>query len=130
MRAGEIRDHLLESPLFGARLSIVASMVVVLTFLLFLRLAYIQIANYRHFATLSQENRIKPVPIAPVRGSILDRNGVVLAQNYPLLTLEVIPDQVDEMGGVVSEIGNIDTLHERDLKLFARQLRERPRFEA
>jgi penicillin-binding protein 2 len=130
MRAGEIRDHLRESRLFGARLSIVASAVVVLTVLLFLRLAYIQIANYRHFATLSQENRIKPVPIAPVRGSILDRNGVVLAQNYPVLTLEVIPDQVDDMGGLLDEIGKIITLNERDLKLFARQLRERPRFES
>jgi penicillin-binding protein 2 len=130
MRAGEIRDHLRESRLFGARLSIVASVVVALTGLLFLRLAYIQIINYRHFATLSQENRVKPVPIPPVRGSIFDRNGVVLAQNYPVLTLEVVPDQVDDMGELLTELGKIVTLNERDLKLFAKQLRERPRFEA
>jgi penicillin-binding protein 2 len=130
MRAGEIRDHLRESRLFGARLSIVASVVVALTGLLFLRLAYIQIVNYRHFATLSQENRVRPVPIPPVRGTIFDRNGVVLAQNYPVLTLEVVPDQVDDMGEMLAEIGKIVTLNERDLKLFAKQLRERPRFEA
>jgi len=130
MRAGEIRDHLRESRLFGARLSIVATTVVALTALLFLRLAYIQIVNYRHFATLSQENRVKPVPIPPVRGTIFDRNGVVLAQNYPVLTLEVVPDQVEDMGGLLDEIGKIVTLNERDLKLFARQLRERPRFES
>ena len=130
MRAGEIRDHLRESRLFGARLSIVASMVVVLTLLLFLRLAYIQIVNYRHFATLSQENRVKPVPIPPVRGTIFDRNGVVLAQNYPVLTLEVVPDQVEDMGGLLDELGKVVTLNERDLKLFAKQLRERPRFES
>ncbi len=130
MRAGEIRDHLRDSRLFGARLSIVASVVVALTALLFLRLAYIQIVNYRHFTTLSQENRIKLVPIPPVRGSILDRNGVVLAHNYPVLTLEVIPDQVNDMGELLVEIGKIVTLNERDLKLFAKQLRERPRFES
>lgn len=130
MRAGEIRDHLRESRLFGARLSVVATVVMALTALLFLRLAYIQIVNYRHFATLSQENRIKPVPIPPVRGSIFDRNGVVLAQNYPVLTLEVIPDQVADMGAVLAGLGKIVTLSERDLKLFARQLRERPRFES
>jgi penicillin-binding protein 2 len=98
--------------------------------LLFLRLAYIQIVNYRHFSTLSQENRVKPVPIPPVRGTIFDRNGVVLAQNYPVLTLEVIPDQVEDMGELLKELGKIVTLNERDLKLFARQLRERPRFES
>ena len=130
MRAGEIRDHLRESRLFGARLSVVTSVVVALTALLFLRLAYIQIVNYRHFATLSQENRIKPVPIPPVRGSIFDRNGVVLAQNYPVLTLEVVPDQVEDMGGLLTGLGKIVTLNERDLKLFAKQLRERPRFES
>ena len=130
MRAGEIRDHLRESRLFGARLSVVATVVMALTALLFLRLAYIQIVNYRHFATLSQENRIKPVPIPPVRGSIFDRNGVVLAQNYPVLTLEVIPDQVADMGAVLSGLGKIVTLSARDLKLFAKQLRERPRFES
>jgi penicillin-binding protein 2 len=130
MRAGEIRDHLRESRLFGARLTIVASVVVALTAVLFLRLAYIQIINYRHFATLSQENRVKPVPIPPVRGTIFDRNGVVLAQNYPVLTLEVIPDQVDDIGTLLVELGKIVTLGERDLKLFAKQLRERPRFES
>jgi len=130
MRAGEIRDHLRESRLFGARLSVVTSVVVALTALLFLRLAYIQIVNYRHFATLSQENRIKPVPIPPVRGSIFDRNGVVLAQNYPVLTLEVVPDQVQDMGELLAGLGKIVTLNPRDLKLFAKQLRERPRFES
>ena len=130
MRAGEIRDHLRESRLFGARLSVVTSVVLALTALLFLRLAYIQIVNYRHFATLSQENRIKPVPIPPVRGSIFDRNGVVLAQNYPVLTLEVIPDQVEDMDAVLTGLGKLVTLSERDLKLFAKQLRERPRFES
>jgi penicillin-binding protein 2 len=70
------------------------------------------------------------VPIPPVRGFILDRNGVVLAQNYPVLTLEVVPDQVEDMGLLLKELGKIVTLNERDLKLFARQLRERPRFES
>ena len=130
MRTGEIRDHLRESRLFGTRLSVVAIAVVALVAILVLRLAYLQIINYRHYATLSQENRINPVPIPPVRGFILDRNGVVLAQNYPVLTLEIVPDQVDDMSQLLDEIGKIVTLNEKDLKLFAKQLRERPRFES
>lgn len=130
MVAGRIRDDLRESRLFGARLVVVAGVVVFLVALLVLRLGYLQIVNYRHFATLSQENRINPIPIPPPRGYILDRNGVVLAQNYPVMTLEVVPDQVQDMGRLLAELGKIVTLTERDLKLFAKQLRERPRFEA
>ncbi len=130
MRAGEIRDNLRESRLFGSRLTIVGVFVLVLVLVLFVRLAWLQLVNYRHFSTLSQENRIKPVPIPPVRGFILDRNDVVLAQNYPVLTLEVIPDQVSDMGELLKELAKIVTLNEKDLLLFARQLRERPRFES
>jgi penicillin-binding protein 2 len=130
MREGQIRDHLRESRLFGTRLSVVAVAIIVLVAILVLRLAYLQIVNYRHYATLSQENRVNPVPIPPVRGNILDRNGVVLAQNYPVLTLEIVPDQVDDMGELLEALGKIITLNEKDLKLFARQLRERPRFES
>jgi len=130
MVAGRIRDDLRESRLFGARLTVVAGVVVTLLSVLVFRLAYLQLVNYRHYSTLSQENRINPVPIPPPRGFIIDRNGVVLAQNYPVMTLEVIPDQVDDMGKMLTEIGKIVTLTERDLKLFAKQLRDRPRFES
>jgi len=130
MRAGEIRDSLRESRLFGSRLMVVGGVVVALLLILVLRLGWLQIVSYRHYATLAQDNRIKPVPIAPVRGFIFDRNGVVLAQNYPVLTLEIIPDQVDDMGELLKELGQFVTLSERDLKLFAKQLRERPRFES
>ena len=129
MAGGEIRDHLRESRLFGARVTILGGIVLALMAILWLRLAWLQLVNYRHYATLSQDNRIRPIPIPPVRGFILDRNGVILAQNYPVLTLEVVPDQVEDMGALLHELGKIVTLNERDLKLFAKQLRERPRFE-
>ena len=130
MQPGQLRDNLRESRLFGARLVVVAGTVLVLVGILVLRLAYLQILNYRYFATLAQDNRIRPVPIPPVRGFILDRQGVLLAQNYPVLTLEVVPDQVEDMGQLLTELGKIVTLNERDLRLFAKQLRERPRFES
>jgi len=130
MAGSEIRDHLRESRLFGARVTIVGSIVLVLMALLWLRLAWLQLVNYRHYATLSQDNRVRPIPIPPVRGFILDRHGVVLAQNHPVLTLEVVPDQVEDMGALLQELGKIITLSPRDLEKFARLLRERPRFEA
>jgi penicillin-binding protein 2 len=125
-----LKDTLRESRLFGARLVVMAGIIAVLMGLLVLRLAWLQLVSYKHYSTLAQVNRINPVPIPSPRGLILDRRGVVLAQNYPVLTIEVIPDQVDDMNALLEEIGKTVRLTERDLKLFRKQLRDRPRFEA
>jgi penicillin-binding protein 2 len=37
------------------------------------------------------------VPIAPTRGLIVDRNGVVIAQNVSAYTLELQPGRIEEM---------------------------------
>ena len=130
MSGTPIKDYLRESRLFNTRISIVVGIIAVLIFILLLRLADLQILNHRYYATLSQENSISPVPIPPVRGLILDRNGVVLAQNYPVLTLEIVPNQVKNMKTLLSELGKIVTLNDRDLKNFYKQLRDRPRFDS
>ncbi|MHB8621854.1 MAG: penicillin-binding protein 2 [Sulfuricaulis sp.] len=125
-----IKDHFRETRLFNARLSVVGVIVVILILSLLLRLAYLQIFAHRHYETLSQANRIKPIPIQPPRGLILDRNGVVLAQNYPVYTLVVIPEQVDDMDSLLAELGQVVNLNEADLANFRKQLIERPRFES
>jgi penicillin-binding protein 2 len=125
-----IKNHFRETRLFNARLSVIGVILVTLILALLLRLAYLQIFAHRHYETLSQANRIKPIPIQPPRGLILDRNGVILAQNYPVYTLVVIPEQVDDMDSLLEDLGRVVNLNEADLKNFHKQLRERPRFES
>jgi penicillin-binding protein 2 len=124
-----IKDHFRETRIFNARLTIAAAIALVLIGLLGLRLMYLQIFAHRHYETLSQANRVRPIPIPSPRGLILDRNGVVLAQNFPIYTLELVPEQVGKMDDTLAEIGTLVRLTDTDLKLFRRQLRERPRFE-
>jgi penicillin-binding protein 2 len=125
-----LKDYFRETRVFGTRLMIVAIGVAVLVTLLALRLIYLQTFAHRHYETLSQANRVRPVPIPPPRGLILDRNGVVLAQNYPVYTLELVPEQIKDMGRTLDTLGELIRLTDGDLKQFQRQLRERPRFEA
>ena len=81
-----IKDYFRETRLFNSRLSIAVVVVSLLTFALIARLVYLQIINHRHYVTLSQENRIHPRPIPPVRGRVFDRHGAVLAENRPVFT--------------------------------------------
>jgi len=124
-----LKDYFRETRLFNARLTAAAVLVLGLTLILLVRLVYLQVVSHRHYVTLSQANRIKPIPIPPVRGLILDRYGTVLAQNLPVYTLEIIPEQVDDMDALLAELGEIVRLNPTDLKNFRKQLRRRPRFE-
>src|SRR3989344_1496516 len=125
-----LKNHFRETRLFNARISVIGILVVVLVLTLLLRLAYLQIFAHRHYETLSQANRIKPIPIPAPRGLILDRNGVILEQNHTVYTLEVIPEQVDDMNSLLDEMKGVVQLEESDLKNFKKQLRARPRFES
>ena len=125
-----IKDHFRETRLFNSRLFIAAVIAMLMVVLLLTRLIYLQIVSHKHYATLSQANRIKPIPIPPVRGLILDRNGVVLAHNYPVYTLEVIPEQVKEMDELLATLQGLVNFNEKDLKNFNKLLRTRPRFES
>jgi penicillin-binding protein 2 len=125
-----LKDYFRESRLFNSRLSIAAVVMAILSLLLVARLGYLQLVSHRHYATLSQANRVRPIPIPPVRGLILDRHGVVLAQNFPVYTLEIIPEEVDNINSTVDELKQLVRITESDEKNFRKQLRERPRFEA
>ena len=39
----------------------------------------VQVVEHQHFITLSEDNRVKIVPVAPTRGLIFDRKGEILA---------------------------------------------------
>jgi penicillin-binding protein 2 len=125
-----LKDYFRETRVFYARLTFAVVVVLILSVTLLARLVYLQVINYRHYVTLSQANRIKPVPIQPVRGMILDRKGVILAQNFPVYTLEIVPEQVDDLKTLLDSLGQIVRLTDGDLKNFRKQLRERPRFES
>ena len=55
------------------------------------RLFWIQIVNGSYYKKLSEENRIKLIANPPIRGRLLDRNGVVLADNKLIYSLSVQP---------------------------------------
>lgn len=77
---------------------IVAFAAILLAFgLLMARFVWLQVYQHEHFSTLAQNNRISFVPIPPNRGLIVDRKGVVLAQNYSAYTLELTPAKIPDL---------------------------------
>ncbi len=76
------------------RLNGLIIVVISLVALLICRLAYLQLAEFKRYDTLSLKNQLSIIPIPPTRGIIVDRNEVILADNIPVYALELIPERV------------------------------------
>nr|MCS5583912.1 penicillin-binding protein 2 [Pseudomonadales bacterium] len=92
-----IRDHSAEANLFARRATIAFLIVVAMLGIVLSNLYVLQVKQHEDYQTRSNGNRIKVLPIAPNRGLIYDRNGVLLAENRPVFSLEVIPEQIDDL---------------------------------
>jgi len=71
--------------------------------------------------------RVQIVP--PVRGLILDRNGVLLAENLPSYSLEVVPEQVEDLDQLIKQLGELVSLEARDIERFHERRKRTPRFQ-
>ncbi len=124
-----VRDYLKESRVVQGRIIFLFVIVICLLITLVFRLAYLQIFQHERFATLAQNNRIDMFSLPPVRGLIYDRNGVPLAQNFRVYNLEVLPDKVEDMAGLLDDLGQIVELTPTHLEQFWSLLEKRPSFE-
>jgi penicillin-binding protein 2 len=96
-RQSRIKDAFAEQRLFTVR-GIVAGVIAACCLAAVAgRLFYLQVVKYEYYSTLSQGNRIRTEPIPPSRGLILDRHGVVLAENMPAFNVELVREQVGDV---------------------------------
>ena len=103
------------------RLNLLVDLIIVLSLTLVLRLAYLQISEFKRYQTLSLKNQMSIIPIAPPRGVILDRNGVLLAENIPVYVLEIIPEHVKNIKKTLSGLQKIlPSISNDDLDNFKR----------
>lgn len=123
----------LQRELAGFRLRVVvAAVFVVFAFsLLMARMAYLQVTRHEDLALQAENNRISVVPIVPNRGLIVDRNGVVLANNYSAYTLEITPAKLQSgLEETIDELAGIVAIEARDRRRFRKLLEESKSFES
>ena len=120
----ELRNTEREISRFHLRLAAAALFVLFAFGLLIARLSFLQISKHEELSTQAENNRIAVVPITPNRGLILDRNGVVLANNYSAYTLEIAPGKVANLDATIDELSKIVEIQPRDRKRFKRLLDE------
>jgi len=73
------------------RLAALALVMVGMFTVLSVRLWDLQVVNGSHYRALAEQNRVVRVPVPPERGIVVDRNGVILAENEAGFAVSVIP---------------------------------------
>ncbi|MCX7674026.1 MAG: penicillin-binding protein 2 [Thiobacillaceae bacterium] len=115
---------------YRRRLEAAGYIALALLVLLAVRFFWLQVVQYERYHAMAEENRIALVPVAPPRGTIYDRNGVVLAQNETAFTLELIPDAVGDVDRVIGQLAQLVQITPADIKRFRRLRAEAKGFES
>ncbi|MFT3858994.1 MAG: penicillin-binding protein 2 [Aquabacterium sp.] len=126
----ELKNLEAELGRFRARLWAAAGFVFFCFCLLVLRLWVLQVVRHDDLAMQAENNRIAVVPIVPNRGLIVDRNGVVLANNYSAYTLEITPSKVDDVEATIDTLSHLVEIQPRDRRRFKRLREESKSFES
>jgi len=124
-----IKDNFQEKWQFNRRAIAALVLMVLLLLLVVGRLFDLQVLSHDHFATLSTNNRVKLVAVPPTRGLIYDRNGVLLADNVPSFSLEIIPEQVKNIEETLTRLKAIIRITDDDTRRFFQFLKRKRRFE-
>ena len=118
--AAELRNSERELQQFQLRIGIAGVAMLVAFGILLARFVFLQVMQHDHYRAKAEDNRISIVPIAPNRGLIIDRNGVVVARNYSGYTLEIFPRRVRSVEETIDQLSELIEITPRDRARFKR----------
>ncbi|WP_095504496.1 penicillin-binding protein 2 [Paraferrimonas sedimenticola] len=114
-----MQDHALEAALFRRRALFCFACVVLMISVLVVNLYQLQVVAHKDYQTRSKDNRTRVIPTAPNRGLIFDRNGILIAENRPAFSLQMIPEKVKDSAVALdnlAELMELDAEHIEELK--------------
>src|SRR5277367_25958 len=123
-----MRRDTLREKLFTRRAAILASGQALLLAAIGGRMYQLQILDSQGYTVLADENRISLRLIAPVRGKILDRFGIALAENQQNYHLVIIPEQAGDVAATLDALGALIEVSETDRHRVLREIRRKHAF--
>src|SRR3954470_11705479 len=120
----ELRNAERELYQFHFRVGVAAIAVVAAFGLLAARFVFLQLVQHEAYSAKAEDNRISIVPVAPNRGLVLDRNGVVIARNYSGYELEIKLRKVRNLDATIDEVAELIDVTPRDRSRFRKLLAE------
>jgi len=120
--------HRKELNQFNSRLWLALLLIVLVFSGLVARLAYLQIWQYDHYVTESDDNRQQLQAVAPTRGLIYDTKGQLLAGNRASHNLTLVPERLPGgrkgVDAALADLAQVVSVDADDIKRFKRRLNQ------
>ena len=118
-----LKDSNREKRIYAFRTIVALLFVIVLMGALVFRLYHLQVVNHQYFQTLSDKNRMQLQSIAPNRGLIYDRNGILLADNQPIFSVAIIPEYSESIEHTIHQVSSIIGVSEDQISRFNKRMK-------
>jgi penicillin-binding protein 2 len=113
---------------FTRRAALIAGGKLVLFSTLAARMYYLQVIESERYQTLAEDNRINLRLLAPLRGRILDRNGIEIAANQQNYRLIIVTERSPDVAATLDRLAQLIELPEGDRRRVLREVRRQRGF--
>ena len=111
-----------EKVVFKSRVIFSAIIMLLVSLILILRLFNLQVTKHDYYLEEALGNQMQNLPITPIRGDILDRNGKILATNEFSYILTITPEKVTNLNETLIGLEIRDLITYDDIKKFNKKL--------
>ena len=111
-----------EKVVFKSRVIFSAIIMLLITLILIARLFNLQVTKHDYYLEEALGNQMQNLPITPIRGDILDRNGKILATNEFSYILTITPEKVTNLNETLIGLEIRDLITYDDIKKFNKKL--------
>jgi|TARA_B110000114_G_scaffold165115_1_gene185219 penicillin-binding protein 2 len=117
-----------EKRVFKSRVIVSAIIMLLVTLILILRLFNLQVTKHDYYLEEALGNQMQNLPITPIRGDILDRNGKILATNEFSYRLTITPEKTVNLNDTLIELEINNLITYKDIKKFTKNLSRYKKF--
>ena len=117
-----------ERKVFRSRVIFSVVIMLAMTLILTFRLFNLQIIQHEYYVEEALGNQMQNLPITPIRGDILDRNGKILATNEFSYRLTITPEKVRNLNDTLAELQINEYIDSKDVERFNKNLNRYKKF--
>ncbi|MDX9861432.1 MAG: penicillin-binding protein 2 [Rhodospirillales bacterium] len=114
--------------LFTRRMALLAGGKTLLLSALVGRMYYLQVIEADKYKTLAEENRINLKLLPPLRGDIVDRRGVPIADNRQNYRVVLVREQAGDVEQTLDRLGQVVPVADSDKRRILREVRRKRSF--